>query len=68
MVKQNFKTKVQPDEGLFIETWVGAPDDVVTYFTLLKASQRDGENSALAEEPGEQGRLNRIVASLEFED
>ncbi|HEY5700614.1 MAG TPA: hypothetical protein VIT83_00825 [Gammaproteobacteria bacterium] len=85
MLKQKFKTKIQPDEGLYIETWVGKPDDVVQHFTLLKtkvaecneqyiakvklkASQRDGENSALAEEPGEQGRLNRIMASLEFEE
>lgn len=81
---RKIRAKIQPDEGLYIETWVRGPDDVVerlkllnskiaecneSYIAkvLLRASTKDSQNSALENEGGEQGRLNRIVSSLEFE-
>lgn len=84
MSSRKIRAKVPPDEGLYIETWVRSPDEVVERFklltskieecnqnyvakVLLKASARNSANGALENEQGEQGRLNRIVASLEFE-
>lgn len=81
--KQNFRSKIQTDEGLYIETWVRTPDEVSGHFNMLKdkvaecnesytakvllrASKRADANSAIGNEQGEQGRLNGIIAGLEF--
>ena len=72
-------------DGLFIETWVRTPDDIVPllehlissvdqctqeYITRIEASlqQSSNKNTSGDEETGEQGRLNRIIASLDFGD
>ena len=34
----------------------------------LSISNADGVNASLAQEAGEQGRLNRIIAALDFDD
>lgn len=34
----------------------------------LAANNSNEDNAALAQEPGEQGRLNRIIAALDFDD
>lgn len=82
--KQNFRSNIQTDDGLYIETWVRTPDDVAGHFKMLKdkvaecnenyiakvllsASKRDDANSAIGNEQGEQGRLNGIIAGLEFD-
>lgn len=81
--KHKLKAKVQPEEGLYIETWVRTPDDVDKHLELLqgkikecsdayiaslllRASQKSDDNSALKNEMGEQGRLNKIIAELDF--
>jgi hypothetical protein len=77
--------KIKEKEGLFIESWVRTPDEIVVLFDLLKNTVADctrqyieridysahqaGDGSmASSEETGEQGRLNRIISSLEFDD
>ena len=74
---------IKTDEGLYIETYVRTPDEVVAHLELLKkkvdactqayiakilnrrTSDADARG-AVREEGGEQGRLNRIIAGLDF--
>ena len=82
--KKKLAAKIKPDEGLFIETWVRGPDDIIAHLEALKAKvaecnenyiakialrrgQEDDENALLASGTGEQGRLNRIIAGLDFD-
>lgn len=77
--------KIKEDEGLYIEAWVKAPDDIAGFLQLLKDKVADcnGQyikrieqatrnagvaNSSLAQETGEQGRLNKIIAALDFDE
>ena len=81
---QKLVAKIKPEDGLFIETWVKGPDDVVAHLEVLKTKvaecnanyiakielrrgQQDDENALLASGTGEQGRLNRIIADLDFD-
>lgn len=85
MAKHSFKPKIAKSEGLYIETWVRTPDEIVPFLALLKdkvaecsrlyieaieLSTRNAGSAkdALANEPGEQGRLNRIIAALDFDE
>ena len=77
--------KINVNDGLYIESWVKTPDDILDYLEVLKAnvaqcseeyiqriklaaSKAQDANESLKEEPGEQGRLNRIIASLNFDE
>lgn len=78
-----FPAKIEPDDGLFIDTWVRKPEEVPAALERLKqgvkaATQtylekiREANRVALQtpdtpEETGEQGRLNQILAQLDFE-
>ncbi len=81
--KRQYPVKIEPDEGLFIETWVREPDEIADLVDALKqvvtqtseefVARIQAENMAAAqsvdsENEGEQGRLNRILANLNFED
>ncbi len=76
--------KIKESEGLYIETWVRSPDEIVTFLESLKAKVAEcsrqyieriqlsalnacDANAALEQEAGEQGRLNRIIAALDFD-
>ncbi|WP_455209134.1 hypothetical protein [Kaarinaea lacus] len=77
--------KIKDKEGLYIETWVRTPDEIVAllgqlklkvaecnrqYIERIELSVRNAgdANASLAQEAGEQGRLNRIIATLDFDD
>ena len=85
MARHPFAPKIIKSEGLYIQTWVRNPDEIVPYLAQLKdkvaecsrlyieaialsARNAGADNDALANEPGEQGRLNRIIAALEFDE
>lgn len=85
LVKHEYAPKINAEEGLFIETWVRNPDEIVALFNILKEkvtectaqyiekiaiSKRasDSDNELLQKEGGgEQGRLNKIIAGLDFD-
>jgi hypothetical protein len=78
--------RIKEKEGLYIESWVKTPDEIVAFLTLLKGKVADcnqqyierielsarnaagAANDALAQESGEQGRLNKILGTLDFSD
>lgn len=80
------KPKVDEKEGLFINTWVRKPDEVVELLDLLKKNivecnrmyierveqmtrnASDANAAKSGEATGEQGRLNKIIAELDFGD
>jgi hypothetical protein len=83
--KHPYTPKIKTTEGLFIETWVRTPDEIVEYLGVLKEKVDDcsrqyierielsarnacDANASLAQETGEQGRLNQIIAALEFDE
>ena len=85
VAKKEFSASIRVDEGLYIETWVRSPDEVVANFDFLKRmvaectaqyiakielskGKQDAENTATNATLGEQGRLNTIVAGLDFSD
>lgn len=85
MSKHSSKPRIKEKEGLYIDTWVKTPDDIVPLLELLKGKitecnnnyikriedsihKTNRDNDLLSEEMGEQGRLNRIIASLVFEN
>jgi len=80
--KLEYSTKIKPSAGLFIETWVRKPDEVEKWLNALKkvistcnqeyvARIEARKNTAAANDvsmdDGEQGRLNSIVAGLNFD-
>ena len=84
MAKHAAKPKIKEEEGLFIETWVRAMEGIAPLLKQLKQAvaevnrkyierielstrTRDDANAS-SKESGEQGRLNKIVAELEFDD
>lgn len=83
VAKREYPVKIDPSAGLFIETWVRKPDEIELALSGLKkaVSQCNQEYIAriLAEansaadmqgnpnETGEQRKLNRIVAGLNFD-
>jgi hypothetical protein len=82
--KGDYPVKIEPNSGLFIETWVRKPEEIESAFEGLKravstckeeyiARIHEEANAALemsnvSEDSGEQGRLNRIIAGLNFDD
>jgi len=76
--------KIQPATGLFIETWVRNPDEIADVLDYLKqavttcsqeyiarildAAHAAAEAGGTVEDAGEQGRLNRIIAALNYDD
>lgn len=84
VAKGKFPVKIEPAKGLIIETWVRKPDEIEMVLDELKVAVRtcnqeyiariEAEASAAAdvggksEDEGEQGRLNRIIAGLNFDD
>lgn len=84
VAKRDYPVKIEPSTGLFIETWVRKPEEIEAVLDGLKeavntcsqeyiariqaeasAAQDVGDKS---EDAGEQGRLNRIIAGLNFDD
>lgn len=82
--RSNYPVKIDQVEGLFIETWVRKPEEIEpmlkalkeavkhaskTYIARVEAEARAAaEQGANPEDEGEQGRLNRIIAGLDFSD
>lgn len=82
--KRKYPVKIEPDEGQFVETWVRKPDEIAALVDALKEAvthtseeyiaRIKAENLSAAEQTvdpeneGEQGRLNRILADLKFDD
>lgn len=85
LAKDTDNSKIKETEGVFIETWVRTPDEIVDLLEMLKLNvaectrqyierielaqhnSSDGNNN-LTQETGEQGRLNEIVATLDFDE
>lgn len=83
--KKKYTTRIEPSEGLYIETWLRKPDEITVVLDELKATVKlcseeyiarlqDEMRAAAAsgsgeiKDEGEQGRLNRIIAGLNFDD
>jgi len=83
MGHEKYSIKIDPKVGLFIETWVRKPEEVESLFNDIKANIKictesyikkihaeqnaESDLSFSQQEQGEQGRLNRIIANLDFE-
>jgi hypothetical protein len=85
MRKHPTAPRIKEKEGVYIESWVKTPDEIVGFLSLLQDKVKDcnrqyierinqaantanSANSALKEESGEQGRLNKIIATLDYSD
>jgi len=82
--KMKYQVKIDKVTGLFIETWVRKPDEIELLLGSLKEAvstcndeyikRVEDEMRAAAntggklEDEGAQGQLNRIIASLNFDD
>ena len=80
--KRKYSAKIKPDTGLIIETYVRTPDEIESTLQSLKEavstcnkeyivriqarSAQQAENNNNLENTGEQGRLNKIIAGLNF--
>ena len=83
VAKREYSIKIDPANGLFIETWVRKPDEIESVLAALKkavsqcnqeyiARILDEANTAagVQDHPGnkgEQGKLNQIVAGLNYD-
>jgi hypothetical protein len=81
--KGKYSAKITPDTGLFIETWVRTPDEIESTLATLKNAVTTCTQEYIAkiekrikaaenaqEKPGdagEQGKLNKIIAALNFD-
>ena len=79
-IKNKYTTRIDPAKGLIIETWVRKSDEIEAVLDGLKITVREcndayverirqaasAGNAAVKEEEGEQGKLNRLVADLDF--
>ena len=77
-----YPAKIDPEKGLLIETWVRKPEEIEAWLASLKTMVAKTTTAYLARvkadadrargqmdqpgDEGEQGRLNRIVAALDF--
>lgn len=85
LTKNANPVQIKEKEGLFIETWVRTPDEIVALFDNLKKAvttctqqyierielstrQANDRDATQGEASGEQGRLNKIIASLKFDE
>jgi len=82
--KGDYPVKIEANTGLFIETWVRKPEEIEKALASLKRAVSTckeeyiarvlAETNAAAEmgdvleETGEQGRLNKIIAGLNFDE
>jgi hypothetical protein len=82
VAKREYPVKIDPASGLFIETWVRKPEEIERALNGLKKAVSEcnqeyiarvlNEANAAAEmgdnlaDTGEQGNLNRIIASLNY--
>jgi hypothetical protein len=80
--KKQFTTRIDPSKGLIIETWVRKPDEIEVVLEELKVTVREcndayiervrralsTRNVAADDDEGEQGKLNRLVAGLDFSE
>ncbi len=82
--KKGHSVKIDPSRGLFIEAWVRQPEEVPPlleilkqavsacneqYITRIEDEARAAANAhATPGDEGEQGRLNRIIAALNYAD
>lgn len=81
--KGEYSAKINPTSGLIIETWVRKADEIEGALEKLKAAVNtctleyiekiDAQTKAAADsqaipgDEGEQGRLNKIIAALNFD-
>ncbi len=81
--KKKYPAKIDPAEGVVIETWVRTPEQIEPYLAVLKQvvktcneeyieriraeAAKAAAAGAKPEDEGEQGRLNRIVEGLNFD-
>lgn len=81
--KEKYPAKLNPATGLIIETWVRKPDEITNSLDILKEavvtctqeyiSKIDARIAASANaqdklgDDGEQGRLNKIIAALNYD-
>ena len=84
VAKSEYPAKIEPATGLFIETWVRKPEEIERALEGLKRAvstckeeyiaRIHAEANAAAEmgdalkESGEQVRLNKIIAGLNFDE
>ena len=84
VAKAEYPAKIEPDTGLFIETWVRKPEEIEKALDGLKTAVKRCRDDYIArivaeadsaaemgdvlEDSGEQGRLNRIIAGLNYDD
>ncbi len=80
--KGDYPAKIEPNTGLFIETWVRKPEEIATALEGLKRAVSTCKEEYIArinaeaaaqigdaqEATGEQGRLNKIIAGLNFDE
>jgi len=82
--KGKYTAKIAPAAGLFIETWVRTPDEIEDALKTLRTAvttcsqeyiaKIDARIKAAADaqdkpgDEGEQGRLNKIIAALNFDE
>lgn len=82
--RRNYPVKIDPEEGLFIDTWVRKPEEIAPLLEALKEAlvrcteefvarfdaetKAANEQGATPEDVGPQGELNRIIAALKFDD
>lgn len=80
--KEKHSAKIVPATGLFIEAWVRKPDEIENLLRALKKAVEVCSEEYIAKinaaisaasgtqkkpgDEGEQGRLNKIVAALDF--
>lgn len=84
VAKSEYPVKIDPAIGLFIETWVRKPEEIEKALQGLKRAVSTCKEEYIArihaeanasmtmsnnaDESGEQGRLNKIIAGLDFDD
>lgn len=84
LAKTTYAPKIDLQEGLYIQTWVRAIDEIAAHLQLLKkgitectaryiekvqrrAQTAENATNLLKDGGGEQGRLNAVIAGLNFE-
>ena len=84
VAKGEYPVKIEPAAGLFIETWVRKPEEIEKALQGLKKAVSTCKEEYIArilaeanaaiemgnalEDSGEQGRLNKIIAGLNFDE
>ncbi|MBE0509126.1 MAG: hypothetical protein K0A95_06795 [Chromatiales bacterium] len=84
LAHRQYPIKVDPDEGLYVESWVRKPEEIAPLLEILKeavqrcnneyiariqaASQAEAQRGSTPADEGPQGQLNRIIAGLNFDD